>query len=86
MVRWNTVVFSLREFHGQRSLACYNPRDRGELDMTEWLTLSLSLCTLCSQSWVVHLCQLKCLLREILMETDGRVQPSKMHFRSETGL
>ena len=32
------------------------------------------------------LCQLKCLLCEILMETDGRVQPSELHFQSEAGL
>ena len=30
------------EFHGQRSLAGYNPRDCKELDKTEWLTLTLN--------------------------------------------
>ena len=30
------------EFHGQRSLAGYSPWGRKELDITEWLTLSLS--------------------------------------------
>ena len=29
------------EFHGQRRLAGYSPWDHKELDMTEWLTLSL---------------------------------------------
>ena len=35
-------VFFPGEFHGQRSLASYSPRGLKELDMTEWLTLSLS--------------------------------------------
>ena len=34
-------MFLLAEFHGQRSLAGYSPRSRKELDITEWLTLSL---------------------------------------------
>ena len=38
-----TPVFLPGEFHGQRNLAGYSPRGRKELDMTEQLTLSLSL-------------------------------------------
>ena len=37
-----TPVFFPGEFHGQRSLAGYSPWGHKELDMTEWLTLSLS--------------------------------------------
>ena len=36
-----TPVFLLREFHGQRSLAGYNPWGRKGSDMTEQLTLSV---------------------------------------------
>ena len=36
-----TPVFSPGESHGQRSLASYSPFGHKELDMTEWLTLSL---------------------------------------------
>jgi len=36
-----TPVFLPGEFHGQRSLAGYSPWGRKELDMTEWLALSL---------------------------------------------
>ena len=36
-----TPLFLPREFHGQRSLAGYNPWGCEELDMTEKLTLSL---------------------------------------------
>ena len=38
-----TQVFLPEEFHGQRSLEGYNPWSRIESDMTERLTLSLSL-------------------------------------------
>ena len=39
---WLPTPVSLpREFHGQKSLVGYNPWDCKELDMTEWLTLSL---------------------------------------------
>ena len=38
-----TLVFLPGEFHGQRSLADYNPWDCKESDMSEWLTFSLSL-------------------------------------------
>ena len=38
-----TPVFLPREFHGQRSLAGYNPWGSKELHMTEQLTLSLSV-------------------------------------------
>ena len=37
----STLVLLTGEFHGQRSLAGYSPRGHKELDMTEWLTLSL---------------------------------------------
>ena len=41
--RWKpTPVFLYGEFHGQRSLVGYSPWGLKELDMTEWLTLSLS--------------------------------------------
>ena len=33
-----TPVFLIGEFHGQKSLVGYSPRDRKESDMTEWLT------------------------------------------------
>ena len=36
-------VFLSGESHGQRSLAGYSPSGHRELDMTEWLTLSLSI-------------------------------------------
>ena len=36
-----TPVFLPGEFHGQRSLAGYNPWRHKESDMAEWLTLSL---------------------------------------------
>ena len=40
---WQPVpVFLPEEFHGQRSLAGYNPWDLKELDTTEQLSLSLS--------------------------------------------
>ena len=32
-----TPIFSPGESHGQRSLACYSPWGRKDLDMTEWL-------------------------------------------------
>ena len=38
-----TPVFLPREFHGQRSLAGYNPWGSKESHMTEQLTLSLSV-------------------------------------------
>ena len=38
-----TPVFLPREFHGQRNLEGYSPRDRKELNMTEQLTLSQSI-------------------------------------------
>ena len=38
-----TPLFLPREFHGQRSLAGYNPWGLEESDMPEQLTLSLSL-------------------------------------------
>ena len=38
-----TPVFLPGEFHGQRSLVSYSPWDHEESDMTEGLTLSLSL-------------------------------------------
>ena len=37
-----TPVFLPGESHGQRSLTGYGPWGPKELDMTEWLTLSLS--------------------------------------------
>ena len=44
MIPWRrawqpTPVFLPKEFHGQRSLVGYSPRDRKELDTTESLTL-----------------------------------------------
>ena len=39
------------EFHGQRSLAGYSPRDCKELDTTKLLTLSLSHIPKMSMSW-----------------------------------
>ena len=36
-----TPVFLPGQFHGQRSLGGYSPWGHKELDMTEWLTLSL---------------------------------------------
>ena len=36
-----TPVFLPRKFHGQRSLVDYSSRGHKELDMTEWLILSL---------------------------------------------
>ena len=33
-----TAVLLPGEFHGQKSLVGYSPRDRKESDMTEWLT------------------------------------------------
>ena len=42
--KWqSTPVFLPGEFHGQSSLAGYSPWDRKQADMTEQLTLSLSL-------------------------------------------
>ena len=38
----STPVFLLGEFHGQRSLVGYSPWGCRELDMTEWLTHTLS--------------------------------------------
>ena len=38
-----TLVFLPGEFHGQRSLVGYSPWGWKESDMTEWLTLTLSL-------------------------------------------
>ena len=39
---WQSTPVSLPgEFHGQRSLVGYSPRGHKELDMTEWLTLTL---------------------------------------------
>ena len=41
--KWQpTPVFLSGKSHGQRSLAGYSPWGHKELDMTEWLTLSLS--------------------------------------------
>ena len=38
--KWQpTPVFLPREFHGQRSLAGYHPKDLKESDMTEQLTI-----------------------------------------------
>ena len=34
-------VFLPGEFHGQRSLAGYSPKGRKDLDVTEWLILSV---------------------------------------------
>ena len=39
---WPTPVFWPGESHGQRSLAGYSPWGHKELDMTEWLTFSIS--------------------------------------------
>ena len=50
-----TPEFLLGEFHGQRSLAGYSPWGRKELDMTEQLTLSLSLTSLQSLEPIVLL-------------------------------
>ena len=41
-----TPVFLPREFHGQRSLAGYSSWGHKESDMTEWLSLLLSLCSI----------------------------------------
>ena len=38
-----TPIFLPGEFHGQRGLLVYSPWGHKELDMTEWLTLSLSV-------------------------------------------
>ena len=38
----STLIFLPGEFHGQRSLTDYSAWDWKELDMTKWLTLSLS--------------------------------------------
>ena len=38
-----TPVFLSREFHGQRSFADYSPWGRKESDLTEWLTILVSL-------------------------------------------
>ena len=38
-----TPVFLLGESHGQRSLEGYSPQGAKQLDMTEWLTLSLPI-------------------------------------------
>ena len=40
---WPTAVFLPKEVHGQRSLAGYSPWGHIDVDMTEWLSLSLSL-------------------------------------------
>jgi len=41
--KWQpTPVFLPGESHGQRSLADYSPWGHKELDMTEWLTFSIS--------------------------------------------
>ena len=37
-----TAVFLPGESHGQRSLAAYSPRSQKELDMTKWVTLTIS--------------------------------------------
>ena len=43
--KWQPIpVFLPGEFQGQRSLAGYSPWGHKESDMTEWLTLSLSVC------------------------------------------
>ena len=40
----NPVQYScLENPHGQRSLAGYSPRDRKELDTTEWLSIHMSI-------------------------------------------
>ena len=44
-----TPVFLPGKSHGQRSLAGYSPWGHKELDMTEWLTLSL-----CRHDWLNH--------------------------------
>ena len=36
-------LFLPGEFHGERNLACYSPRDHKESDMSEQLTCSLSV-------------------------------------------
>ena len=46
-----TPVFLPGEFHGQRNLAGYRPWGRQQLDMTEWLTLSLQLNLYPSLCW-----------------------------------
>ena len=46
-----TPVFLPRGFHRQRSLAGYRPWVHKELDMTEWLTVSLSLFPLPIIDW-----------------------------------
>ena len=50
--KWQpTPVFSPGEFHGQRSLVGYSAWGCKELDMTEWLTLSLSQPSGSNASW-----------------------------------
>ena len=46
-----TPVFLPGEFHGERSLEGYSPRDHKESDMAEWLSLSLQVV----QWWRIHL-------------------------------
>ena len=46
-----TPVFLPGEFHGQRNLAGYRPWGHKQLDMTEWLTLSLKLNLYPSLCW-----------------------------------
>ena len=45
-----TPVFLPGEFHGQRSLAGYNPWDHKESDTTEWLTHTVKATFFCSQT------------------------------------
>ena len=52
--KWQpTPVLLLGKSHGQRSLLGYSPWDHKELDMTEWLTLSLHCLLINAQSALV---------------------------------
>ena len=55
-----TPVFLPGEFHGQRSLAGYSPWGHTELDITEWLRLSLSIIIIIGYViyWVLTMSQL----------------------------
>ena len=47
----STPVVLPGEFHGQRSLMGYSPRSCKDLDMTEWLTLSITFHAW--SSWII---------------------------------
>ena len=49
-----TPVILPREFHGQRSLAGYNPWGYKELDKTEWLTLFTFMYINKWLAWILH--------------------------------